>query len=211
MKVVKFAPAQNSKVSPLTEPEISSVQMNATYKMVRAEKDKLEAEREQLDKEIRSLVRSNQKMKALPLLRKKKRVEKNIEEKEGVLLNMEVLQDKLAQCKTDRKVVESLRVGNDAMKQMRKEMGIDDVEKVMDDVAETIDQSNDITDLMNNMSMTSQPEEDELEAELQELLNEDVVLPTLPAALPTTTDVTEPKQVPAKKPTEVKKSRPSMQ
>ena len=210
-KVVKFASSQNSPVTVLSETEKNSVQMNLTYELVCREKNQLMQEKEELEKEILSLVRNKQKLRALPLLKRVKRIEKKISMKEGCLMKLEEVQEEMSQHKMNAKVLESLKAGNTAMKEMRKELDVDEVDKVMGEVADSLDETEEINNLISSMNMTSQDDDDELEAELQELLLEDIDLPKVPALFTPVTDLSEPQPGISNEATNIKKSRPSMQ
>lgn len=91
------------------------------------------------------------------------------------------------------KVVDGLKVGNTALKQLHALLSIDDIEKVMDETREGIEKQKEIDDILTGT--LTEEDEGEVEAELDALIEaelkenapevpEDVLLPDVPKDLP---------------------------
>lgn len=73
------------------------------------------------------------------LLRKKKFQEGQLSKAEGMLENVEKLTHDLEFTQVEMKVLQSLKAGNAALKQLHQLISIDEVEKIMDETREGIE------------------------------------------------------------------------
>lgn len=96
----------------------------------------------------------------------------------------------------ETQVIDGLKVGNSALKQLHALLSIDEIEKVMDETREGIEKQKEIDEVLSS-TFTSEDaiDESELEAELDKLIEaeisenapdipEDVLLPDVPTDLP---------------------------
>lgn len=96
----------------------------------------------------------------------------------------------------ETQVIDGLKVGNNALKQLHALLSIDEIEKVMDETRDGIEKQKEIDEVLSS-TFTSEDaiDESEIEAELDELIEaevgekapevpEDVVLPDVPTDLP---------------------------
>lgn len=115
---------------------------------------------------------------------------------DGQLENLERMAHDLEFAQVEMKVVDGLKVGNTALKQLHALLSIDEIEKVMDETREGVEKQREIDEILSS-TMTTEDEidEDEIEAELDALveaeINEkapeiptNVVLPDVPTDSP---------------------------
>ncbi|CAH8648193.1 unnamed protein product [Dicrocoelium dendriticum] len=125
----------------------------------------------QLERELlvaKRLISSGKKEKALLLLRKKRCLEKLLDQAGHHLTTIEQLvQDiEFAQIQVD--VMDKLKVGNQALKEIHQIMSLEDVERIMEDSRESQLYQKEIDDIISG-SMTP-TDTQAAEAELEELL-----------------------------------------
>ncbi|XP_060521632.1 charged multivesicular body protein 4c [Cylas formicarius] len=149
---------------------------------------------------------SKNKRVALQALKKKKRLEKNLQQIDGTLTTIELQREALEGANTNTAVLTTMKNAADALKNAHKNLDIDNVHDIMDDIAEQHDIANEISNAISNpVGFTDDLDEDELNKELEELETEelekgliDVPGPTKLPAIPT--DVEEEDKVKVKKP-----------
>lgn len=134
--------------------------------------------------------------RALLLLRKKKFQEQVLLRADGQLENLERMIHDLEFAQVEMKVVDGLKVGNTALKQLHALLSIDEIEKVMDETREGIEKQREIDEVLTSTFATEEEiDESEIEAELDALMeadiNEeapeipnDILLPNVPKDLP---------------------------
>lgn len=112
---------------------------------------------------------------------------------DGQLENLERMVHDLEFAQIEMKVVDGLKVGNNALKQLHTLLSIDEIEKVMDETREGIEKQQEIDEILSGA--LTEEDENEVEAELDALLEaeikekapeapEDVLLPEVPEDLP---------------------------
>lgn len=133
--------------------------------------------------------------RALLLLRKKKYQEQVLSRVEGQLENLERMVHDLEFAQIEVQVVDGLKVGNDALKQLHALLSIDEIEKVMDETMVGIEKQREINEILSSTVTTDdQIDESEIEAELDALMEAEIdeeapevpsdVLPEVPKDLP---------------------------
>ncbi|CAH1965972.1 unnamed protein product [Acanthoscelides obtectus] len=150
---------------------------------------------------------SKNKRLALQALKKKKRLEKNLLQIDGTLTTIEMQREALEGANTNTAVLQSMKNAADALKSAHKNLDIDNVHDIMDDIAEQHDIANEISNAISNpVGFTDDLDEDELEKELEELeqegLEEDLLKvpgPTELPAVPAGEAVAKPSKPAAKK------------
>ncbi|GAM20782.1 hypothetical protein SAMD00019534_039570 [Acytostelium subglobosum LB1] len=163
-------------------------QISATDKAVldlKVQRDKLKQYQQQINvviqKEIniaKECTKNNKKKQALLALKKKKYQEKLLEETDQNLLNIQEMISKIEQAEFQAKIFESLQKGNAALKQLQKELSLEDVENIMAETEEAIEYQNEISKAMSGQF--SSEEEDELLAELEEIEKQQLQYPEVP-------------------------------
>lgn len=132
---------------------------------------------------------SKNKRVALQALKKKKRLEKNLQQIDGTLTTIEMQREALEGANTNTAVLNSMKNAADALKAAHKNLDVDNVHDIMDDIAEQHDLANEISNAISNpVGFTDDMDEDELEKELEELeqegLEEDLLKVPGPQELP---------------------------
>ncbi|ORZ10422.1 Snf7 family [Absidia repens] len=136
-----------------------------------------------IDKEVQAaklaLTQGNKK-KALLALKKKKYQEQLLEKTEQQLLNLEDLTQSIEYAVVEKQVLEGLKNGNTVLKEIHKEMSLEDVERLMDDTADAIAYQNQIDTILSEQM--SPEDEQEIMDELHELqmAELDANLPAVP-------------------------------
>lgn len=102
------------------------------------------------------------------LLRKKKYQENLLQTTDQQLENLEKLTSDLEFTQIEQKVIDGLKIGNEALKKVHEILTIDEVERVLDETNEGIEKQREIDAMINQYSDSALTEEDE-EAVLAEL------------------------------------------
>ncbi|KAJ2937793.1 hypothetical protein O0L34_g18573 [Tuta absoluta] len=128
------------------------------------------------------------KRAAIAALKRKKRYEKQLTQIDGTLTQIEAQREALEGATTNAQVLNTMRDAANAMKLAHKDIDVDKVHDIMDDIAEQHDISREITDaISNNVAFPNDIDEDELEKELEELEQEDLDKEMLGINVPTDT------------------------
>ncbi|XP_020279158.1 charged multivesicular body protein 6 [Pseudomyrmex gracilis] len=184
--------SKKKQPSRVTEQDKAILQVKQTRDKIKQYQRKIE---QTLGKErslAKELLKNGKKDRALLLLRKKKHQEQVLSRADGQLENLERMIHDLEFAQIETQVVDGLKVGNSALKQLHALLSIDEIEKVMDETREGIDKQREIDEVLSS-TFTSEDaiDESELEAELDKLIEaeisekapdipEDVPLPDVP-------------------------------
>jgi charged multivesicular body protein 6 len=164
-----------------------------------------------LDKEkimAKTLLQEGKKDRAKLLLKKKRFQETLLQKSEAQLDNVERLVHDLEFANIEMKVLEGLKLGNDALKQVHDIMSIEDVEKILEETREGVEKQKEIDDLLStNLS----PEDlEEVETELEQIMAEANVPRDLSTLSPDSEEVVSLPEVPETSLPEVQqKERPA--
>merc|ERR1712227_112478 len=145
----------------------------------RAQK-RIENEEDQIKLKAKELLANEKKQKALKLLRRKKAMEKRLNQIDANLENIQGMIDQIQVTKEQHAVVQALDKGNSALKELHKIMDPETVQRIMDEMEDEVAIQSEIDDLISK-SITS-VDESEIEAELAQLLKaeENVSAETVP-------------------------------
>ncbi|CAO3581409.1 unnamed protein product [Absidia cylindrospora] len=160
-----------------------------------------------IDKEVQAaklaLTQGNKK-KALLALKKKKYQEQLLEKTEQQLMNLEDLTQSIEYAVVEKQVLEGLKNGNTVLKEIHKEMSLEDVERFMDHTADAIAYQNQIDTILSEQM--SPEDEQEIMDELHQLQMAELDA-NLPAVHENDLPVTEPSlpDVPTHVPTDAGK------
>ncbi|KAF9290104.1 Vacuolar protein sorting-associated protein 20 [Mortierella alpina] len=155
---------------------------------LKVQRDKLKQYHKRLDlviaKELGLAKRhlaNGEKKSALLALRRKKFQEGLLEKTQLQMTNLDELTFSIEQALVEKQVFEGLTAGNQVLKELQKEMSLSDVEKLMDETAESIAYQNEIDELLS--TRLSVAEEEDIERELDEMVEEETKakLPSIPA------------------------------
>ena len=140
----------------------------------------LELKQKQQVETARALA-STKKSMALKALKKKKRIEKQLETFYGALTNLEAQRGALESSVMNVEIIKTMEEGSLALKGGLKNVGgVDKIHDVIDDVAEQIDAGNEIAETLGTALLHDCADEDELMSELNELIEEPINYATEP-------------------------------
>ncbi|XP_031630678.1 charged multivesicular body protein 6-A [Contarinia nasturtii] len=208
-----FGKTKKTAPSRVTEHDKAVLQLKQQRDKLKQYQKRIELTLEK-DRELaKKCLATGRKDRARALLRKKKYQEKLLETTDGQLENLEKLTSDLEFSQIEQKVLDGLKVGNEALKKVHEILTIDEVERILDETREGVDKQREIDAAINQYADSALTEEDEEEvlAELNKLIGADekvtdltedktIDLPEVPAdALPSAEETTEDKPSKAKK------------
>jgi charged multivesicular body protein 4 len=111
---------------------------------------------------------------ALQALKRKKRYEQQLEQLQGTLTTIETQREALENANTNAAVLDTMKGAADALKKTHKDMNVDNVHEMMDDIAEQNDVANEISNAISTGIIGQGVDDDELAKELEELEQEEL-------------------------------------
>ncbi|XP_063225028.1 charged multivesicular body protein 4b [Bacillus rossius redtenbacheri] len=141
------------------------------------------------------------KRAAIQALKRKKRYERQLQQIDGTLSTIEMQREALEGANTNTAVLTTMKNAADALKAAHKNMDIDNVHDMMDDIAEQQDVAREISDAISNpVAFGQDVDEDELEAELEALEQEELDKELLGVGTPAVDDLPAPPSAALAKP-----------
>ncbi len=154
-----------------------------------------------LEAEVKECVKTGNKPKAMAILKKKKLLTDSNVSLESQKMNLELQCMEIENLNMNKEIINSFQTSTNLIKKFHKANDIDKVEDMMDSFAENMDDLRQVTAALSRPIVTV--DEDELEAELDGLMQEDIdkqllevsggavpEMPSVPATkIPTTTGV----------------------
>merc|ERR1712159_394524 len=118
---------------------------------------------------------SKNKRAAISALKRKKRLEKQLNQIDNTLSTIEFQREAIENASTNIETVKALDYGRQALATAHKQLDVDDVNDLMDDISEEMANANDVSEALSGMvgAFGDEVDEDELNAELEELEQED--------------------------------------
>ena len=179
----------NKKEEPASASE-SIQKLHNTESLILKKQEYLE-EKVSEELEIAKKNASTNKKAAIEALKKKKRYEQQLEQFHGTLTSIETQREALENANTNAAVLESMKTASNTLKKLHKDMDVDKVQDIMDDINEQQEIANEFFNIISTgIVLPNAVDEDELALELEELeqekLNEKLVdvVPTPSAELP---------------------------
>jgi charged multivesicular body protein 4 len=168
-------------------PQESISKLRETEEMLMKKQEYLEKKIQQETNTARSNA-SNNKRVALQALKRKKQHEKQQSHIDGVLQTIEYQRSSLENAATNAEILSVMGTAAKAMKVAHKEMDVDQVHELMEDIAEQQDLANEIADAISNpIGFGNDIDDADLMAELNEL-EEETINEKLITVGPTPTD-----------------------
>jgi len=131
------------------------------------------------DRELaKKLLKEGKKDRAKLLLRKKKFQEGLLDQTDKQLDQLERLTQDLEFSQVQSQVVEGLKKGNDALQKANSLFSTEDIEQLLDETQEAVEKQREIDELLSGQ--LSQIDEDEVLAELDQLIADEELVPTMP-------------------------------
>jgi len=128
----------------------------------------IEKQKTQLITEAKAKLNNNDKKGALLILNKKKKIEEEINKNQGSQLLLENQLSNLESANLNKHIINSLTKSNKAIHTLNKDLNIDKIEELMDDIQEEQDNYNTIQSIMEQ-PLQQIYDDDELNKELEEL------------------------------------------
>ncbi|KAJ8973472.1 hypothetical protein NQ317_013466 [Molorchus minor] len=111
------------------------------------------------DREVaKQLINKGQKERAKLLLKKKRYQEQLLLKTDAQLENLEKLTHDIEFAQVEVQVVEGLKKGNEALKQVNESLNIEDIENILQETRESVDKQNEINELLSG-KLTDEDEE----------------------------------------------------
>ncbi|CAB4015883.1 charged multivesicular body 4b [Paramuricea clavata] len=154
-------------------PQEAIQRLRTTEEMLQKKSEHLEKKIDQ-ELNIAKTNASKNKRSALNALKRKKRLEKQLQQIDGTLSTIEFQRQALENANTNTEVLNSMKYAANALKQAQ-QLDVDDVHDMMDDISEQHDVANEIANAISSpVGFGQDIDEDELNAELEELEQEEL-------------------------------------
>ncbi|KRG00319.1 uncharacterized protein Dwil_GK22870, isoform B [Drosophila willistoni] len=159
------------EVAPSTGEAIQK--LRETENMLIKKQEFLESKIEEELNTARKNASKNKRELALQALKKKKRLEKQLQQIDGTLSTIEMQREALESANTNTAVLTTMKNAADALKSAHQNMDVDKVHDMMDDIAEQQDVAREISDAISNpVAFGADLDDEDLERELDELEQE---------------------------------------
>jgi charged multivesicular body protein 4 len=162
------------------KPEVSPINviqnMKLTLEMIEKREKFLESNIVKFKNEAKEVLHTN-KPKAITLLKKAKMNEKQLSSLYSQKENLELQIFSIEQGVTNKNIINSMKEGKNIIEQMSKNMDPDNIGELMDDITETFQTSNEVTDAISRPISTTYDDDDllqELELENESHIHVDV-------------------------------------
>ena len=166
---VKIPVMGDSKVV-IEDGDIVLIKIQQTLNSLEKETEKQESEIKLVDNKIKQLLKSNSRTAAKNMLRKRKVMEKRIEERFAQKLNLEAIFDELVNVDSNKKVIESYKSGLGELKLKMEELNSENVEEILADICDTLKEAEEISGALSSSILSdSCLDTADLEKELNDL------------------------------------------
>ena len=166
---------KNKENIPVTEEAIQKLKQ--TEKMLEKKQEYLEKKIDMENATAKKHARTNKRL-SLQALKRRKRLEKQLNQIDGTLSTIEFQRESLENAGTNTEVLKNMKYAADALKNVHQTLDVDDVHDMMDDIQEQTEISKEISDTICGFG-SQDFDEDELNAELEEIeqegLNEELI------------------------------------
>ncbi len=167
MAAIKRLFKSGKKEAPTTSDAIQSLRQ--TEDMLLKKQDFLEKKIKNEEEIMKKNVKTNKKL-AISALKRKKRLEKELQRNDGTLNTLEQQRESLEAANINTAVLHSMSDAAKAIKKAHQDMDIDQVHDMMDEIADQQEVAKEISEAISNpAAFSGEFDEDELEAELEAL------------------------------------------
>lgn len=172
--LLKFADT-DQPVSPITEIERASYNLEQTEKFLLDAIDKKEIVLNDVLKQVKDCVRDGKKQLAKTFLRKKHLLEADLVKSHGVLENVQVMLQTVRSSRSDREVLSCYKMGSDAIKSAFAEAGVnlDNVSDIIEEMQEVFTNQAECESAISEPMRGQNYDDAELEQELLDLMKSD--------------------------------------
>ena len=169
VEFVKVPLMRDSKVV-VEDGDIVLIKIQQTLNSLDEETEKLETEIKHLDEKIKQLLKSNSRTAAKNMLRKRKMLEKRMQERFSQKLNVETVFDELVNVSSHKKVIESYKSGLGELKLRMEELNSENVDEMLADIRDTLKEAEDISGALSSSILSDSCfDAADLEKELNDL------------------------------------------
>lgn len=161
---------KNKENIPVTEDAIQKLKQ--TEEMLEKKQEHLEKKIDAENATAKKHARTNKRL-ALQALKRRKRLEKQLNQIDGTLSTIEFQREALENAGTNTEVLKNMKYAADTLKNVHQGLDVDDVHDMMDDIQEQTEISNEISVAICGIG-SQDFDEDELSAELEALEQEDL-------------------------------------
>lgn len=161
---------KNKENIPVTEDAIQKLKQ--TEEMLEKKQEHLEKKIDVENATAKKHARTNKRL-ALQALKRRKRLEKQLNQIDGTLSTIEFQREALENAGTNTEVLKNMKYAADTLKNVHQGLDVDDVHDMMDDIQEQTEISNEISVAICGIG-SQDFDEDELSAELDALEQEDL-------------------------------------
>jgi division protein CdvB (Snf7/Vps24/ESCRT-III family) len=155
-------------------PEESIQKIRESREMLEKKQDFLEKKIDAEIKVAKANAKTNKRV-ALQALKRKKRLEDSQNKLDGVLANLDLLQEQLEHAHMNAQVTNSMHQAATTLNQIHKSNKLDKIEDMMYDIEEQVQNGENINEaLSRQVGFGQDVDEDDLEAELNGLMQEDL-------------------------------------
>ncbi|ELT87277.1 hypothetical protein CAPTEDRAFT_192951, partial [Capitella teleta] len=173
-KLISFTKSRECPKAVLTENDKRIYRLKATERSVLAELEKLDSSLASLKQEAKDCIKKGDKSQAKVILTKKKKIEKQRQDKESSLEQMQQLITMIQQADVNKKIIDAFKSGKEAFSEVQQQHGLtrENIDNVMDGVQEAFDEHVEINESISQPVAADDVyiSEDELEDELNEIL-----------------------------------------
>ncbi|XP_045497649.1 charged multivesicular body protein 6-A [Colias croceus] len=165
-------------VSRVTEQDKAILQLKQQRDKLKQYQKKIELNLERDRQLAKKLLAEDKRERAKLLLRKKKYQENLLQSTDAQLEKLEQLTHDLEFAEIEVQVLDGLKNGNAALKNIHDILNIDEIEKIMDETREGIEKQREIDDLISGQ--LTEEDDEAIENELEEILDVRKELPEVP-------------------------------
>ena len=186
---------KNKENIPVTEDAIQK--LKNTEEMLEKKQEYLEKKIDAENATAKKYAKTNKRL-ALQALKRRKRLEKQLNQIDGTLSTIEFQRENLENAGTNTEVLKNMKFAADALKNVHRSLDVEDVHDMMDDIHEQTEISTEISEAICGVGANRDFDDDELRAELEaierEVLDDELVgiehpaggLPDVPPGAPAT-------------------------
>ena len=187
--------SKNKENIPETEDAIQK--LKNTEEMLEKKQEYLEKKIDAENATAKKYAKTNKRL-ALQALKRRIRLEKQLNQIDGTLSTIEFQRETLENAGTNTEVLKNMKFAADALKNIHRSLDVEDVQDTMDDIHEQTEISKEISEAICGVGLNQDFDDDELRAELdaieQEGLDIELVgmerpavgLPDVPSSAPVT-------------------------
>jgi len=167
-KVSNSTVSSSSKVSNPTDPQNTIVTLRQSIVAQDKREEHLTRKIDQVTDEAKKKMAKGDKKGALFAMKRKKMFENEIEKIQNVKMTLETQAMNLESAAQNATTFNAMAQGNNTMKKIRKDVGVEKVDDIMDEIKEEMEHANEVNEALQSMDPFL-ADEDELLEELQAL------------------------------------------